>query len=63
MPIIKEPIVTEPVVTRQEPITIAEQMPEYNGGFVSMQRDIQKQFVTHRRQCIGTEGTVYVILW
>lgn len=61
-PIIKEKIViTEPVVKRNEIITIAEQMPEYSGGFTAMQRDIQKQ-VRYPSAAMRneTEGTVYV---
>ena len=62
VPIIKEKvIVSEPVVKPKEVLKFAEQMPEFNGGFLAMQKYLQKnirypQAALH----MGTTGIVYV---
>lgn len=62
VPIIKEKvIVSDPVVKPKEVLKFAEQMPEYNGGFLAMQKYLQKnirypQAALHMR----TTGIVYV---
>lgn len=62
VPIIKEKVVvSEPVVKPKEVLKFAEQMPEFNGGFLAMQKYLQKnirypQAALH----MGTTGIVYV---
>jgi protein TonB len=56
-------VVTEPVVKRDETFTFVEQQPEYNGGFLAMQKYIGAH-IKYPKYALaqGIEGTVYVEL-
>lgn len=62
VPIIKEKvIVSDPVVKPKEVLKFAEQMPEYNGGFLAMQKYLQKNIRYPQAALrMGTTGIVYV---
>ncbi len=62
VPIIDQPKVElKPDIKKDEIKIFVDQMPEFNGGYLAMQRWIQKQVrYPSYAKSIGTEGTVYV---
>jgi len=62
VPIIDQPkIVLQPDIKKDVILKFAEQMPEFNGGYIAMQTWIQKhvRYPSYAKS-VGTEGTVYV---
>lgn len=62
IPIITQPkLELKPEIKKDEILKFAEQMPEFNGGYLAMQTWIQSKVrYPSYAKSVGTEGTVYV---